>query len=232
MSSIDSVSSSIYVPPSSVLQSTQSSQVSGSDPDGDGDGGQKVKRHGGHGHGQMQNVLMQALQSLGLGGAAITGTSGSSTATTSTQSSSKDSDGDTDGSGSSSVGNIKSDVRKLMHALFQAVKGEGATSGSSSTANGTGSDPKTNFAAGLSALISQVSNGQAPAELQSAFSQVVSDLQGANGASSSVGTGNTSSGTASPQVTLQALLTQMQQNLGYGAASSTSALGNIVSAQA
>jgi hypothetical protein len=235
MSSIDSVSSSIYVPASSATQGTQASQVSGSDPDGDGDGGQHVKRHGGHGHGhgQMQNMLMQALQSLGLGGATST-TAGGSNATATNQSSGTDSDGDNDGSGSSSTGNIKSDVRKLMHALFQAVKGEStaaSTASSASTASGSVTDPKSNFAAGLSALISQVSNGQAPTDLQNAFTQVVNDLQGANSASSSGGAG-TSGEAASPKVTLQALLTQMQQNLGYGASGSSATLGNIVSAKA
>jgi hypothetical protein len=33
-------------------------------------------------------------------------------------------------------------------------------------------------------------------------------------------------------VTLQALLTQLQQNLGYGAPSSSAALGNLLSTQA
>jgi hypothetical protein len=227
MSSIASLSSSIYVPPSSKLQGAQSAQGNGSDPDGDGDGGQKVKRHGGQGHGQMQNVLMQALQSLGLGGA--TGTTESRT--TGTSGSSADSDGDTDGSGTAATGNAKSDIRQFMHALFQAVKGESTASSASGTSSGAGNDPKTNFAAGLSALISQVSNGQAPADLQNAFSQVVNDLQGAGGATST-GTNSSATGTTSPQVSLQALLTQMQQNLGYGAASSTAALGNIVSQHA
>jgi hypothetical protein len=179
----------------------------------------------------MQNVLMQALQSLGLAAPAATSATGSTTATSGTTqtSSATDSDGDSDGS-TSAVGNTKSDIRKFMHALFQAVKGE-SSSGTSIASTGTSgaTDPQANFASGLSALISQVSNGQAPADLQSAFAQVVNDLQGAGGASAS---GSGTRTTASPQVTLQALLGQMQQNLGYGAASSTSALGNIVSAHA
>lgn len=230
MSSIDRISSSIYVPPSNVTQGTQAGQVSGADQDGDGDGGQQVKRHGRHGHGQMQNMLLQALQGLGLGSAASAATS-SSSSTSNSQGGGTDSDGDTDGSGSSAAGNIKSDVRTLMHALFQAVKGESTASKTDTSANGSSTDPKNNFAAGLSALISQVSNGQAPTDLQNAFAQVVNDLQSTTNTTSSGSTG-ASGGAASQKVTLQALLTQMQQNLGYGASSSTTSLGNIVSTTA
>jgi hypothetical protein len=239
MSSIDSISSAIYVPPSRSTQGVQSTQRGGGDSDGDGDGGQKVRKSGGggHGHGQMQNVLMQALQSLGLSAPAGTSSTSSTTASsgTSQSSSSTDSDGDSDGS-TSAVGNTKADMRSFMHALFQAVKGQSSSSsGTSASSAGTSgaTDPKANFASGLSALISQVSSGQAPADLQSAFAQVVTDLQGAGGASTSgSGTGSGTGTTASPQVSLQALLSQMQQNLGYGATSSSSALGNIVSQHA
>lgn len=230
MSSISSLSSSIYVAPSTNLQSTQAVQRGGSDSDGDSDGGQKVKKSGGHGHGQMQNVLMQALQSLGLGGSTPASSTASSTAT-SASSQNTDSDGDSDGS-TSATSSTKADMRQFMHALFQAVKSDASasTTGSSSTtgaANG-------NFASGLASLISQVSNGQAPADLQTAFAKVVTDLQGASG-STTAGAGTAGSTSTNPQATLQALLTQMQQNLGYGASgnsSNSSALGNIVSTTA
>ena len=220
--SINGVSSSNYIAPSTVIAGTQNSQVnSGSDPDGDGDGGVKKSR----GHGQMQAALMQALQSLGLSPTGTT-TSTSGTNSTSQNSSSADSDGDTDGS-TSATGSVKGDMRKLMHALFQAVKNENP---SNSTAGATGStDPKANFASGLSALITQVSNGNAPADLQNAFSQVAKDLQVAGSTSNS--TASSSSG-STPQATLQALLTQLQQNLGYGASSSTAGIGNFLNAQA
>jgi hypothetical protein len=54
----------------------------------------------------------------------------------------------------------------------------------------------------VSALISLVSNGQAPADLKIAFAQVLSDLQGANSATSSDSTGKTSTGAANLQATL------------------------------
>jgi hypothetical protein len=76
-----------------------------------------------------------------------------------------------------------------------------------------------------------VSNGTAPAELQSAFAKVAADLQPSAGASTT-GDASSSSTTASPQATLQALLTQLQQNLGYGASSNSAAIGNFLSAQA
>lgn len=223
--SINGVSSSNYIAPSMVISGTQNSQVnSGSDPDGDGDGGVKKSR----GHGQMQAALMQALQSLGLSPTGTT-TSTSGTNSTSQNSSSADSDGDTDGS-TSATGSVKSDMRKLMHALFQALKNENpsnSTAGAAATPGPT--DPKVNFASGLSALITQVSNGNAPTDLQNAFSQVAKDLQAAGSASNS--TASSSSG-STPQATLQALLNQLQQNLGYGASSSTAGIGNFLSAQA
>jgi hypothetical protein len=122
----------------------------------------------------------------------------------------------------------------VVNAAFplqsRGLAGALATSGASPTASSqSSSDPKANFAAGLSALISQVSNNQAPAGLQSAFFQVVTDLQRTNG---TAGTSSGATTSSNPQATLQALLTQMQQNLGYGATSSSSALGNILTAQA
>jgi hypothetical protein len=82
------------------------------------------------------------------------------------------------------------------------------------------------FAGGLGAVISQVSNNQAPTQLQDAFAKVLADLQPAAPAS---GTGGSATGTS---VTLQALLTQLQQNLGYGAAGSASPVGNSVNSVA
>lgn len=235
MSSIGSISSAIYVSSSSQTQGTQGVQGA-SDPDGDGDGGgQRVKGSGHHGHGKgrgagpMQDVLMQALQSLGLdtaqaASASASAQSGASSGTTS-QTSGTDSDGDSDGS-TSAAGNVKSDIRQFMHALFQAVKAEKPNSGSAGSANAN-SDPKSNFAAGLATLISQVSSGTAPAELQSAFSKVVADFKGAGTSTTTTDTSGTA-GTPSPQITLQALLSKMQQNLGYGAVSSNASVGNFV----
>jgi len=214
--SLSITSSSNYIPPSSLVQPNQTSQVAnGSDPDGDGDGG---RVHKGHGGGHMQQALTQALQSLGLSVPQPTSTQPSSTSSSST-----DSDGDSDGS-TSGVGNVKHDMRQFMQTLFQAVKGE-STAGTSST-TGTSTSQPSSFATGLSALISQVGNGSAPSNLQDAFSQLASDLQPASG--STTGATNTStSGAGSTNVSLQALLTQLQQNVGYGA-SSLASTGNFL----
>jgi hypothetical protein len=167
----------------------------------------------------MQQAMMQALQSLGL---AVPGqpqaTSGSSP--TSPSSTSTDSDGDSDGS-TAATGSIKKDLRQFMHALFQAVKSESsATSGNGTSAS---TDPKANFAAGLTALISQVSNGSAPSDLQSAFTQLTSDLQAAGSAA----TATTTSATSAATTSLQALLTELQKNIGYGS-STLSPVGNLL----
>jgi hypothetical protein len=62
--------------------------------------------HGGHGH--LRQALNQALQDLGLTSAQGQGGSG-----------------DRDGAGTS--GNVKHDMAQFMHSLFQAVKGESAS---------------------------------------------------------------------------------------------------------
>jgi hypothetical protein len=229
--SVSGISSSNYVAPVALTQG--SSQISGaSDPDGDGGGHRSHKARGAGG--QMQNVLLQALQSLGLSmpqqsSATTVTTAASSTGQTS---SGTDSDGDNDGS-TSATSSVKKDMRQFMHALFPAVKSENASSTSGGSGTGTSStDPKSNFAAGLSALISQVSNGTAPADLQSAFAKVAADLQPVSMTSASTNTTSAGTSSSTPQATLQALLTQLQQNLGYGATSSTAAIGNFVSALA
>jgi hypothetical protein len=216
---ISGISSSVSTAAS--LQGAQAVPVGKtSDPDGDGDGGdgRVRKSHGGGGH--VHQALMQALQSLGL-------TVPQSSAATA-------SSGPTTGGGtaattgaSPAAGNVKDDLRQFMHALFQAVKGEASTN-AAGTASGSG-DPKSSFAAGLSALISQVSNGSAPAGLQDAFSKLASDLQESPAAPAKTDAASPSSPAAAP--TLQALLTKLQQDLGYGSASGT-ALGNVVSARA
>jgi len=213
-----------YVAPAALTQSVQSPPAnSASDPGGEGGGRVHKSRGGG---GQMHNAMMQALQSLGLSMAQQTTGATSANPTLG----STDSDGDSDGS-ASTTSSVKNDMRQLMHALFQAVKGETA-----SGTSGTGSNPanpKANFAAGLSALISQVSSGTAPADLQSAFAKVATDLQPTNATSTSSSTSTGANATAAnPQATLQALLTQLQQNLGYGNSSSSAAIGSFLSTRA
>lgn len=221
-----SSTSTTYIAPSTALQGAQASAVnSASDPDGDGDGGRRA--HRGHRGGGMQQALDQALQSLGL---APTQT-GSSSASQAANGTGTDSDGDNDGTGASASKSIRADERNFMHALFQAVKSE--TSASSGSTPTSPTDPKANFANGLTALISQVSSGSAPPDLQAAFDKLTTDLQAASGASGSA-SGSTSGGASgsSPSATLQQLLTQLQQNLGYGAAGSATAVGNLVSTHA
>lgn len=217
--------STSFISPIATTPGVQSAQVNQvSDPDGDGDGGKRV--HKSKAGGPMQQALMQALQSLGLS----MPQSANGTPASNQPSGSTDSDGDADGSTAAANG-IKHDMRQFMHALFQSVKSE--TAAAASTAGSSSTDPKTNFAAGLSALISQVSNGSAPADLQSAFAKLAADLQAANPPSTTVGatTATTPATNATtPQATLQALLTTLQQDLGYGS-SGASAVGNSISAQ-
>jgi len=216
----------------SSLTTTQAVQPNGqADADGNGDG---HRMHHGHGHGgggAMGKAVMEAFQSLGIsmpappqpGQGAAPGGSDPST----------DSNSGRDDASSSPMKKVGADMRNFMHALFQAVKGESA-SGSDSTGgdasqSGSMGNSAGSFASGLSALISQVSNGSAPADLQSAFDQLKTDMQSAAGGSS-----ETTSGNASPDgsgVDLQAFLSKLQAGLGYGA-STLPQTGNLVSSSA
>ena len=100
------------------------------------------------------------------------------------------------------------DAAAFMHALFEAAKAESPATGS-----GASSDPKAGLASGLSALITDVGNGSAPAGLQDAYAKIA---PGAAPAS------------------LQSFLTALQQNLGYGsaAAAATAGGGAAISTQA
>lgn len=211
---ISSISSA--VPTITSTSGVQASPVAkDSDGDGDGSGGRRV--HSSHSGGHMHQALMQALQSLGLNMPQSSGATGSASAA-----------GTASTTGASpAASQVKDDMHKFMHALFQAVKSETSAQASTDASSG---DSKSSFAAGLSALISQVGSGSAPAGLQDAFSKLAADLQGSQSppatTSASVPAAN-----ASTPPTLQALLTNLQQDLGYGK-SSTSAIGNVVSAQA
>lgn len=223
--SISSVSSS-YVSPLSSIQSTSSGNAVGSsaDPDGDGDGGRPHRAHRGGGH--MQQAMAQAFQSLGLSLPQNDSTKPSAAGAT-------DSDADSDGS-TSGVSNVRQDMHQFTHALFQAVKADSSSAAPTSTQNTSGngqagpSDGQNGFAAGLSSLISQVASGNAPAALQDAFTKLTSDLQSGGGTTSS---STTSASGNSSQATLQAFLNKLQENLGYGSSSSSSAAGAILSTQ-
>ena len=211
---------STYIPPSLPVQGSLGATVSGASDLGrggnGGHGGGHV--HKGHRGGVMGQALMHALQSMGLSvpqQGASPNTQSSSGAQSGT-----DRDGDHDGTGAADGG--KGDLRSFMHALFQAVKAEKTSSNTTPSTTTAGS--KADFAGSLSALISQVSNGSAPSNLQAAFDKLATDLQPA------VATGSTTGGAGSASaVTLQKLLDKLQQNLGYGASSNTFSAGSLVS---
>lgn len=120
-----------------------------------------------------------------------------------------------------------------------------ATASDATASSTRGRGARTDFAARLSTLIAQVSGGSAPPELQSAFTQLMSHFQGAGTATPPTAPTATPPGTPAgggttgteapattpekPAVTLQSLLTQFQQNLGYGASSSGTAVGSTFS---
>ena len=219
--SISATSSSLAsTPATSSLQATPF--VARLDPDGDGDGGMKMHRsQGGGGH--VRSAVMQALQSLGLALPAPASGAASADQTATTAASAN-------AAPTSGASSVKHDLRQFMHQLFEAIKAESTASASSSNASaGSGASPS-NFASGLSALISQVSGGTAPASLQSAFAKLVADLQPAGSAAPTT-SGSTTGGNANASpATLQAFLTNLQQDLGYGA-SNSSAVGTLLTTQ-
>ena len=218
--------------------------------------GRSGKAHGAHGgHGHFRQTLTQALEGLGLTASG------------------------------SAKGEIKHDTAQFMHALFQAVAAESAPS---APASGSRNDPKASFSAGLSALITEASNGTAPAALQAAVDKLAAALKPAADApvpvpvttepvitpvesapapvetpislpapidpiadveeaiaaaaagspATAVATTTTTAATttapAAPTFTLLALLSRLQQGLGYGAESTSSsvAIGNTLSVMA
>lgn len=222
--SLSSVFRSNYasVPPSA--GTAGSAQVG--DPDGDGGGKRAHGHRGGHGGGgPMGQALAQALQSLGLTLPTQAASSTSqTTATAGGSTSDPDGDGDSEGATAAS-GDVRQDMHKFMHALFGALRSESSSSGDGSSGSG-GQDPRASFASDLASLITQTSQGNAPQGLQSAFSQLVGDLQGNSGST-------TADGSASPgTVSLQDLLTKLQAQMGYGSPATSSAVGNLVSATA
>ncbi len=213
--------------PLSTLSQLQSAAGAQRGTTTDGDGG---RVHHGHRGGGMGHAVMQALQSLGLNVSQSASSSSQSSVTGTT-----DSDGDNDGSsGTSGASSVRQDLHQFMHALFQAIRSESAgPSGANSAATTAPSgDPRAAVGKGMASLVSQVSNGSAPADLQSAFDKLLSDAQGSAAASSSGNaTGSPAGGDTASTVTLQQLLTQLQQTLGYGPASTSDLLGNALTAK-
>ena len=200
------------------LPAMQSQPVTGA-ADSDDDGTSRPHHAHGGGHGHMRQAVAQALQSLGL-------SMPNAGATTTAPSTSSDT-GSSDSSSQSATSQVRHDMQQFMHSLFEAVKGESSSS-SASTSTGNG-DPQSTFAAGLSSLISQVSGGSAPSDLQAAFSKLASDLQSSGATTGSTDPSSTS-GSNAVQATLPAFLTNLQQDLGYGT-SSASASGSLITAQ-
>jgi hypothetical protein len=160
-------------------------------------------------------------------------------------------DGDDDGA--SGFVSIARDVRHLLHALFQDIRAENvlapaaapaapaatdpaasATTVPASTGTTTAAAPTSPFASGLAALISQVSSGSVPANLQNTFDKLVAASSPSTAASNSnpASTSGSSSTAASgaPAIGSQSLLlkflTTLQQDLGYGTAASTGSTTN------
>ena len=121
-----------------------------------------------------------------------------------------------DDDGASGFVSVARDIRHLLHALFQDIRAENvlapttdpaasATVPASSTGATTAAAPTSPFASGLAALISQVSSGSVPANLQNAFDELVADLQQIGGvtptSAPSTGTASTSAPSAAANST-------------------------------
>ena len=165
--------------------------------------------HGGH----LMQALQEAFQSLGLSAPATV--SAATTSSGSDNNGSGTSTSSTRVSGAIAPTSLQTALRNFVQALFSAVHSDHSVS--------TSSAPGGRFSAGLSAVITQVSNGNASSDLQSAFSSLVSDLQTRNASSSS---------SAAAPVTLQSLLTTLQQDLGYDDNNASAAAVSSVNAQA
>lgn len=171
--------------------------------DNDDDADRKTAHVRHHRGGHMHDAIRQTLDSLGLSRSDTKGTGGTT-----------NSKGD----------QTKQDMHDFMHALFQAIKNDtpSAANTASNNANSGKTDAGAGIGTGLNALLTDVSNGKAPTDLQDAFSRLVADFQ-----NPSNNTGSTSGDQAAP--TLQTFLTQLQAKLGYGT-STSGAAGSLVNA--
>lgn len=222
MTSVSSTSQSI----TPIYQTQNTNGVSAVDRDGDGDGGSsgnvQHRHHGHNGGSKLSTDVTSALQSMGLDTTKLTQALASSDTSASSSS-----------SGSSDTSTVKQDLHNFMHAMFDALRSQGASNANTQAgaSNQEGVDPRTRFSSDLSSLISQVGSGNAPAALTDAFNKLAQDL-GANTSSTASSTGATSGSQSNATVSLQNLLSKLQQGLGYGASSSTSATGATLSTSA
>jgi hypothetical protein len=110
---------------------------------------------------------------------------------------------------------LREDLHGFMHELHEAVKSAGRPDSEETDAeNGNG---RRSFADGMGALVSEVTAGDTPAGLQSAFDRILGDVGGSGNAA-----------------TLLGFLSKLQALLGYGAqeALTPAATGNLVSFKA
>jgi hypothetical protein len=212
----------------SVTANTSTTQARrASDADADGDG--RV-HHGHHGHapggGGMARQVLAALQSLGLNVPQAGKSDKSANQGATTAAGTEDGGSTTD---SSQASTLRHDMHEFMHQLFAAARGAD-DSGGNGIGYGKGGRP--GFGQGLATLISQVSAGNVPAGLQSAFDKLTADLGAgsSSGTSSGSSTGSSGSSASGTSVTLQALLTQLQGNLGYATDTTTAAAGSTTTA--
>lgn len=111
---------------------------------------------------------------------------------------------------------LREDLHGFMRELHEAVKTAGRPEGEDGeSAEGNGANRRS-FADGLGALVSEVSGGEAPAGLQSAFERILGDVGGSQAS------------------TLIGFLNKLQALLGYGGqeALTPAATGNLVSFKA
>ena len=192
------------------IKSTSSSAVSNDTDTEDESATQATSGHHHRGGGGMGKALMETMQQLGMTPPAPPAVAADATSST-------------DSSTTSATGSLQSDFSSFMAQLFQALQSESAGASSSTSSSDTSStSPGGKFAAALSSLTTDAANGKAPAGLQSAYTQLMQDLQGSTSSDGS-------SSTSTPD--LQAFLSTLQQNLAqYG--QHQMALGNVVSTQA
>jgi hypothetical protein len=230
--------------------STQPARRVHSEHEGHGDGPRKADHHHGGG-GRMHHALASALQSLGLTLPAMESSDKKADADKQVSASAAASNGEQD---------MRQFMHALFQAVKgQApASSPGAATNpvgnppSVKAAEGERHDMRDKFAAGLASLISQVAAGKAPAELQAAFTKLAADLQPASAAGSTAAastSANTSlptpaptpapvsaptpagtSGTK-PALTLQAVLSALQQQMGYSRSASP-AIGNTINIKA
>jgi hypothetical protein len=159
--------------------------------DTDKPGGVAPSSAGASAGGHMGSVVKQALQSMGVSlpadQAAATGKGRGQPHA--------DAEGEPDSPGTkaSSQGNtLHQDLNPFLHAMIQAVNQSALAQDSASSSDTPDArqqgDRSRSFASGLSTLANQVRQGKTPQALQSAFDQLMSDLQNTDTQASPVAT--------------------------------------------